>query len=168
MPCRSCTFGSKYQAKGSAPHTVYITTARGNGRSAASRLMSDYLDMVYECDYMHKEPNMFEIKRVIFSYPVTVVLWADGTKTLVRCQDGDVFDPEKGLAMAISKKALGNTGEYFETFKEWIEPEEAKSLYPGLAEAMSVDLHKEAHKFSTYVEKRLEEIRNKCKADSKE
>lgn len=67
--------------------------------------------------------NPFKIKNVIFNEPATVVFWADGTKTVVKCQDGDVFDPEKGLAMAFMKKVLGNKGHYFETVKKWV-PEE--------------------------------------------
>lgn len=65
-----------------------------------------------------------EIKKVIFNDPATIVYWADGTKTVVKNQKPDSkkkFDPEKGLAMAIAKKALGNTGRYFDTIKEWTE-----------------------------------------------
>ena len=43
----------------------------------------------------------------------------DGTKTVVKTQHGDKFDPEKGLAMAITKRALGNTRNYFEVIKKW-------------------------------------------------
>ena len=64
----------------------------------------------------------FSIKNVIFNPPATIVLWNDGTKTVVKTQNGEVFDPEKGLAMAISKKALGNKGNYFEQIKKWTEP----------------------------------------------
>lgn len=59
------------------------------------------------------------IKNVIFNPPATIVFWADGTKTVVKTQEGDDFDPEKGLAMAISKKALGNQGNYYNQFKKW-------------------------------------------------
>lgn len=64
------------------------------------------------------------IKKVIFNNPCTIVLWADGTKTIVRSQDGDNFDTEKGLAMAISKKAFGNDGNYYDKLKEWLEKAE--------------------------------------------
>lgn len=59
------------------------------------------------------------IEKVIFNDPATIVFWSDKTKTVVRCGK-DEFDKEKGLAMAISKKALGNKGNYFETFKKFI------------------------------------------------
>ena len=91
-----------------------------------------------------------DIRKVIFNPPATIVLWADGTKTVVKAQeytipiqtalelakdgnggfewvpdivevpDRDVFDPEKGLAMAIAKKVLGNKGNYYDVFREWI------------------------------------------------
>ena len=63
------------------------------------------------------------ISDVVFSGPATVVMWSDGTKTVVKCGDGDTVDHEKGLAMAIAKKALGNKGNYYNVFREWL-PEE--------------------------------------------
>lgn len=60
------------------------------------------------------------IKNVIFNDPATIVFWTDGTKTVVKCQDGEEFDPEKGLAMAISKKALGNKYAYYHDFLHWL------------------------------------------------
>ena len=63
------------------------------------------------------------IKKVIFSDPCTIVIWSDGTKTIVRCTD-EKFDKEKGLAMCIAKKSLGNKGKYYDVFKKWIEEEE--------------------------------------------
>ena len=61
-----------------------------------------------------------EIKNVIFNDPATIVFWDDGTKTVVKCQPGDRFDPEKGLAMAIAKKAYGNRGSYCNQLKKWL------------------------------------------------
>lgn len=66
--------------------------------------------------YMKRYMN---IKDVIFNDPATIVFWADGSKTVVKAE-GEAFDPEKGLAMAISKKALGNDRDYYETFKKWV------------------------------------------------
>lgn len=66
------------------------------------------------------------IANVIFNDPATIVFWVDGTKTVVKAQDGEKFDPEKGLAMAISKKALGNEGNYYNQFEKWLPKEETK------------------------------------------
>jgi hypothetical protein len=61
------------------------------------------------------EPDRYvpEIKKVIYNDPATIVYWADGTKTVVKVQEDDVFDAQTGLLMAIAKKALaGNRGRY--------------------------------------------------------
>lgn len=60
-----------------------------------------------------------KIKDVIFSDPATVVFWSDGTKTVVKTRGDEKYDKEKGLAMAIIKKITGNTGSYYNIFKEW-------------------------------------------------
>ena len=60
------------------------------------------------------------IKKVIFNNPATIVLWSDGSKTVVKCSEEDTFDPEKGLAMAMVKKAFGNEGNYYNEIKKWL------------------------------------------------
>ena len=60
-----------------------------------------------------------EIKNVIFNPPATIVFWQDGTKTVVKATN-EVYDPEKGLAMAIAKRALGNQGNYYNVIKKWV------------------------------------------------
>ena len=79
---------------------------------------------VYYAATTAKAVSVPSIKKVIFNYPATIVLWSDGSKTVVKCQDGDIYDPEKGLAMAISKKALGNKGNYCNEFKKWLPEDE--------------------------------------------
>ena len=71
----------------------------------------------------YRRDRIPHIKDVVFSGPATVVLWSDDTKTVVKCGDGDTVDHEKGLALAIAKKALGNKGNYYNVFREWL-PEE--------------------------------------------
>ena len=62
----------------------------------------------------------FSIKNVIFNPPATIVFWSDNTKTVVKAEC-ERYDPEKGLAMAISKKMLGdNKYEYYNTFLHWL------------------------------------------------
>lgn len=63
--------------------------------------------------------NTIKIKKVIFNKPATIVLWSDGSKTIVKRQKGDRWDKEKGLAMCIIKKLSGNTGAYYKIFKEY-------------------------------------------------
>lgn len=68
-----------------------------------------------------------EINKVIFNDPATIIQWNDGTKTVVKCSEGEKYDPEKGLAMAMSKRLLGNTGRYYETFKYWLQKMEKQN-----------------------------------------
>lgn len=75
-----------------------------------------------------------DIKKVIFNDPATIVIWADGEKTVVKCQNGEPYDPEKGLAMAISKRALGNKHEYYNTFKHWLKK------YDANGKALTIDI----------------------------
>lgn len=60
------------------------------------------------------------IKDVIFNYPATIILWKDGTKTIVKARKGETYDPEKGFAMAVCKKMFGNEGNYYKVFKEYV------------------------------------------------
>ena len=88
-----------------------------------------YNDVITTRDFLNSIYGMSssripEIKNVIFNDPATIVFWEDGTKTVVKCQDGDEFDPEKGLAMAIAKKAYGNKGNYCNKLKKWLPKEE--------------------------------------------
>lgn len=51
-------------------------------------------------------------EKVIFNDPATIVIWKDGSKTVVKCQKNDEYDPEKGVALCFMKKALGNKGNF--------------------------------------------------------
>ena len=76
------------------------------------------------------------IKDVIFNPPATIVFWMDGTKTVVKDQGEVFYDPEKGMAMAVAKKAFGNQGNYYNQFKKYIDiwekkqEDETAQLYP--------------------------------------
>lgn len=64
--------------------------------------------------------TQFDIQRVLFNDPATIVFWKDGTKTVVKCQEGDVYSEEVGLALCFAKKALGNQSNFNNVFKKWI------------------------------------------------
>ena len=74
-----------------------------------------------------RETYIPEIKNVYFNDPVTVVLWEDGTKTVVKCQENDVYSADTGLALCISKKALGNMGNFNNIFNKWV-PKDSEPL----------------------------------------
>lgn len=73
--------------------------------------------------------NPFAIKKVHFNDPATIVMWADGTKTVVKCGEEDIYDPQTGLLMCIAKKAYGNKGKFNDILREWV-PEEKEEIDP--------------------------------------
>lgn len=95
------------------------------------------------------------IKDVKFNDPATIVFWDDGTKTVVKCQKGDKFDPEKGLAMAIVKKQCGHNNGYFnEIFKKWC---------PDVEEVEDIDIPKRPKVFTETAEEYKEEVKKQKK-----
>lgn len=68
----------------------------------------------------HPLVEKLQIKRVIFNNPATVIYWADGTKTIVKCQPGDTYDREKGFMAAYMKKLLGNNNQFNKVIKKWV------------------------------------------------
>lgn len=73
-----------------------------------------------------KTPFGLLIDKVIYNKPATIIYWKNGVKTVVKCQDGDEFDPEKGLVMGIIKALLGNSGNYNEELKKWLPKDDSK------------------------------------------
>lgn len=62
-----------------------------------------------------------EISKVVFNNPATIVFWEDGTKTVVKCMEGQEFNEYYGVACAIMKRFFGNNSKasaFVEKFKE--------------------------------------------------
>lgn len=64
------------------------------------------------------------IKKVIFNDPATIVLWDDGTKTVVKCSLGDTYSEWSGLAFCICKKLMGD--EFHKVFKHWCDRDDIR------------------------------------------
>jgi|InofroStandDraft_1065614.scaffolds.fasta_scaffold141594_2 hypothetical protein len=108
---------------GYKPELMYAATeiSKANRRATEAENRLDAfkyaVNDVFGVAELHRKMAL-EIKKVIFNNPATIVFWADGTKTVVKAKNED-FDPEKGLAMAITKKVFGNKGSYFNKIKRW-------------------------------------------------
>lgn len=70
------------------------------------------------------------IKKVIFNNPATIIMWNDGSKSVVKCQNGEPFDAEKGFALAYLKKLLGNDNTFNKEIKKWVKYEEPTKEEP--------------------------------------
>ena len=97
------------------PNTVYGMTGASSDKSKSNNDISKP-KMTHGC------PG---IKKVIFNDPATIVLWDDGTKTVVKCSLGDTYSEWSGLAFCICKKLMGD--EFHKTFKYWCKEDEIRS-----------------------------------------
>lgn len=86
------------------------------------------VDLQYADGYKPRTTYIPEIANVYFNDPVTVVLWSDGTKTTVRCQEGDVYSKEVGLSLCVTKKALGNMPNFNNIFRKWCPEEKMETV----------------------------------------
>lgn len=77
------------------------------------------------------------IRKVIFNDPATIVLWSDGTKTVVKCGPEDSFDMEKGLAMAIVKKMAGNDNRFHKVFKQYTKKKKEPDSIGSISDMMA-------------------------------
>ena len=70
-------------------------------------LPDDPLDQKYE--FAQKQINsLLGVKRVVFNDPATIIFWADGEKTVVKCSEGETFNPYMGFCAAVAKRVYGN------------------------------------------------------------
>ncbi|MBR5954147.1 MAG: hypothetical protein IK021_01785 [Methanobrevibacter sp.] len=74
------------------------------------------------------KPYIYDrIKNVYFNKPYTILILKDGRKAIVKCGEGEEYDPEKGLALAICKIGLGSNksmSNYYDIFKKWLPKEQ--------------------------------------------
>lgn len=75
----------------------------------------------YEAKRLQVAQNFFAIKRVIFSKPKTIVLWEDGTKTIVSCSLHDIYDKRVALMYAMMQKLFGNSTRMRKFFNQYCE-----------------------------------------------
>ena len=84
---------------------------------------------------LQKERDKYSIDKIIFNPPATVVIWKDGTKTIVKCGEDEVFDHEVGVAMCFMKKIFGSRSAFKRTLRGYKpkpkkEPKRGTSMSP--------------------------------------
>ena len=100
----------------------------GEGYEKVSQFWIDPLIIVYpdvrnKVSYTnyYKPPNRIPTpKRIIISKKskVTVVLWDDGTKTIVRCSEADTYDVYAAYCAAFAKKCYGTNSQLKKTIEK--------------------------------------------------
>ena len=94
---------SPYDKWVSSCHKVTVPDITSTSSSSNKSLMATNFYKYAVVDL--KKP---EIKQIIFNGPATIVYWNDGSKTVVKCTEGDTFDPGVGIMMATIKKIFGD------------------------------------------------------------
>lgn len=125
VSCEDCVYDNKFgswHCVGCVAKSNFVPRSKSRIYYKSVQEMNQppaaYLAMMEAARDFVDDPIVPEILDVVFNGPATIIFWADGTKTVVKAIY-DEFDPEKGLAMAIAKKALVNKGNYFNVIKRW-------------------------------------------------
>lgn len=116
------TVSSVYHAGYSYGVSMNNGTVNSNSMSGLFYFKPEEISPVEIFDFreLYKRPKRNDIKKVIFNGPATIILWANGEKTVVKCQKGDAYDKEKGFAMAFMKYICGNQGNYNNIIKKYV------------------------------------------------
>ena len=157
--------GIGYNMYGDYVAKVKIPYGHNNNCYVNTYDLTDIMPYKKNAKYTCPSPSLLpNIKAVYFNDPLTCVIWEDGVKTFVKNVDGALkYDKEKALAMAISKKALGNKYNYYKEFEKWLPEEDAKFAIKSLSEASS-ELRKSFSSFKIiskeYMNKRMALTKN--------
>lgn len=126
---RSCTdrsetqFNAKNLVKvGHVTHEGEITMGLRSGKTYLTEIGkcknkdNGFDSVIYQMEKERKfaergtdEMKNVDVKKIIFSGPKTIVLWTDGTKTIVSMSKDELrFDPEAAFCAAYTKKMFGS------------------------------------------------------------
>lgn len=94
-----------------------------NYLDALASIVSSDFAKEYKCEWATGGliKTLPEIKQVIFNNPATIIMWKDGTKTVVKAVN-EPFDEEKGFAMAYLKKVFEHRSIYMKIIKKATRP----------------------------------------------
>lgn len=113
---------AEYPPKGT--HTVSSTTLLPTSSTEVYPVKNSQLPLSIQPTYT----LLPMIEKVIFNPPATIVLWRDGTKTVVKIKENgkkgttDKFSEEYGLAMAVAKKFFGKRSKFQKTVENASRP----------------------------------------------
>lgn len=82
--------------------------SRSMNEAARKYMLSDIKDTLNAAYGMKYFPK---VKRILISGMCTIVFWLDGTKTIVRCQDGTKPNVYNAFTAALAKKIYGSNSQ---------------------------------------------------------
>ena len=97
----------KYTAKWESDHVLTVDELERRLRGEEMKSITiTASELATNCS--SKYPNSYDVKRIIFNDPATIVFWKDGTKTVVKCMEDTPFNPYYGFVCALAKKVYGS------------------------------------------------------------
>lgn len=132
-PYKTQFFNAKDLAKvGHVVHEGEITMGLRSGKTYLTEIGkcknkdNGFDSVIYQMEKKRKfaergtdEMKNVDVKKIIFSGPKTIVLWTDGTKTIVSMsKDETNFDPEAAFCAAYTKKMFGTNSKIKRVIKE--------------------------------------------------
>lgn len=136
-----CEVTTVEQRYGEALKIEMVVREPINMDTTTRKLLSDYWDLMHSPKKTtHRERDLVE--RVVHNPPATIVFWKDKTKTVVKQQDGDVYDPEHGFMAACTKKLFGNDNQFNYEIKWYVPKREEADPEPACP--VEETLHDEA------------------------
>lgn len=98
---------------------VYTTSDPSRLQLISPYVNYDMISTSFRYGIHRSEAFMPHPKKVIFNGEVTIVLWTDGTKTVVRWDCGSEYSKEKAVMYATLKKVFGNTTKMLRYIQEF-------------------------------------------------
>lgn len=98
---------------------VYTTSDPSRLQLISPYVNYDIISTSFRYGLHRSEAFMPHPKKVIFNGEVTIVLWTDGTKTVVRWDCGSEYSKEKAVMYATLKKIFGNTTKMLRYIQEF-------------------------------------------------
>lgn len=85
--------------------------------------------------------------KIIYNPPATIVLWADGTKTVVKCSAEDEYNEYYGFLCALGKKMFGTNSHLKKLIDEKAERHYPEDEFSKQIEQLSKSMNKIAKEF---------------------
>lgn len=110
---------------------IYRIEAEERGRNKAKDIINSYYGLTgsFNIDEFSLGPHYqtykiiplsMQIEKVIYSSPATIVIWKDGSKTVVKCQEDDEYSYAAGVMHAIIRKIYGDSNKKYSDILKWI------------------------------------------------
>lgn len=83
--------------------------------------MKAAMDYYYNTNKLNVSIKLEErsiIKKIILNGPATIFFWKDGSKTVVKCMEGDKYDLYTAFCIAFTKKLIGSNSKIKSTLKK--------------------------------------------------